>query len=535
MIQTETRKAGPYLTNGVTTQFDFAFKVFETTDVVVTKALLSTGAETVLVEDTNYTITLNADQNVSPGGTITTVLTYDTGSSITISSDIPNTQGVDLTSGGGFYPDVIEDAFDRSVALVQQLVERNDRSLRAPVSDDEALDDLPPAVERASSFLAFDADGQPIASGGSPGSVAVSTYMETVLGANAAITAKGLLEIQNRNWLLNAGFEVAQRGTSFTSTTNPANNDDTYLFDQWILLSDGNDTVDVSQNTTAADLYPAARAGIKLDVETEDRKFGIFQILDAKRSAALWQQGGGSVSLSFGAKSSAAGLTLVRAAVLVWTGTADTVTSDPISAWNNEGTNPTLVANWAYANTPATLTALSSTPQLFEIEGIALNQAGVTNIGVLIWCDDLNTTVGDLLTISAPKLEFDINCSVYTATDPAEDFYACQEYFWRQTRETASHIIAAGYHSSTTAGLTHLRYPRMMRIAPTFSVSAVGDFIVTQAGSANIDTTNLTAATLTRGGATLSHVVAAGLTAGDGTLLSFDATAGGFIQFSAEL
>lgn len=54
-----------------------------------------------------------------------------------------------------------------------------------------------------------------------------------------------------RNHLINGAMMVAQRGTSFTSTTTPANNDDTYLLDRWILLSDGNDIVDVTQATEA--------------------------------------------------------------------------------------------------------------------------------------------------------------------------------------------------------------------------------------------------------------------------------------------
>ena len=40
----------------------------------------------------------------------------------------------------------------------------------------------------------------------------------------------------SRNYLLNPDFSVAQRGTSFTSTSSPANSDDTFLLDRWILL-----------------------------------------------------------------------------------------------------------------------------------------------------------------------------------------------------------------------------------------------------------------------------------------------------------
>src|SRR3990167_2173339 len=82
------------------------------------------------------------------------------------------------------------------------------------------------------------------------------------------------------NFIHNPDFAVASRGTSFTSATSPANNDDTYLFPRWILLAEGNDTVDVTQNT--AERPDGAYACIALDVETGNRKFGIFQVLEAR-------------------------------------------------------------------------------------------------------------------------------------------------------------------------------------------------------------------------------------------------------------
>ena len=50
------------------------------------------------------------------------------------------------------------------------------------------------------------------------------------------------------NFILNSGFRVAQRGITFDASTTPANDDDTYLLDQWILLSEVNDVVDVTQH-----------------------------------------------------------------------------------------------------------------------------------------------------------------------------------------------------------------------------------------------------------------------------------------------
>ena len=70
-ISTTDRKAGPFDGNDVTVAFPFTFKVFSTADLYVVKADTATGNETVLVLDSDFTVSLNADQDVNPGGTLT--------------------------------------------------------------------------------------------------------------------------------------------------------------------------------------------------------------------------------------------------------------------------------------------------------------------------------------------------------------------------------------------------------------------------------------------------------------------------------
>ena len=192
-ISTENRKAGPYACNGATVVFNFTFKVFVAADVVVTHAT-SAGVESTLTLNTDYTVALNADQNVNPGGSITTVATYASGITITITSAVTKTQSTDLTSGGSWYPDVVEDMVDRAVINIQQHAVLFDRVLKGPVSDASPIAELPTATARASTFLAFDADGDPIASSGSAGQPA-STFADTLLddtSASAMLTTLGV-------------------------------------------------------------------------------------------------------------------------------------------------------------------------------------------------------------------------------------------------------------------------------------------------------------------------------------------------------
>lgn len=161
-ISSTTRKAGPFDGNGVTTSFPFTFKVFSTGDITVVRTMPS-GIEETLVLDSDYSVTLNGDQDANPGGTITYPISGDPlpdGWRLTAVGDLDNLQPTDITNGGGFYPQVIENALDRVTMLIQQLEEELGRTIRIAVSDDttEGLE-LPAQDGRAARILGFDADG----------------------------------------------------------------------------------------------------------------------------------------------------------------------------------------------------------------------------------------------------------------------------------------------------------------------------------------------------------------------------------------
>lgn len=135
-ISSTARRAGPYLGNGAATSFAFTFKVFSTADISVVVAD-SAGVETALVLDTDYTVTLNANQETSPGGSVTYPISgsaLQTGNSLVIVGDLPYDQPLDIPAGGNFNPVSIENELDRIVMQIQQLDERVDRSVTAAVS-----------------------------------------------------------------------------------------------------------------------------------------------------------------------------------------------------------------------------------------------------------------------------------------------------------------------------------------------------------------------------------------------------------------
>lgn len=161
-ISSNTRKAGPYDGNGVTTAFPFEFKIFKKQDIAVTLTDIN-GADSTLTLDSAYSVTLNANQDANPGGTITYPISGSplaTGTKLTISGALEETQGTDITNAGGFFPQVVEDALDRVTILVQQIREFVTRSIKFPVSDDALNTTLPGASQRANKAMVFGPNGE---------------------------------------------------------------------------------------------------------------------------------------------------------------------------------------------------------------------------------------------------------------------------------------------------------------------------------------------------------------------------------------
>lgn len=153
------RKAGPFNGDDVTLVFAFTYKIFAEADVLVVLTD-SAGIEAVQVLTTDYSVTLNTDQNVSPGGTITMVVEPATGELLTIGSDMAEDQPAEIRNQGPYLPDVLENMVDRNAISNQQSEEKITRSLKIPISDDPSrIVELPTEALRANKVLAFGANG----------------------------------------------------------------------------------------------------------------------------------------------------------------------------------------------------------------------------------------------------------------------------------------------------------------------------------------------------------------------------------------
>lgn len=110
------RSREDYTGNGATTSYPYQFRIYEATDLVVTRADTD-GNETTLVLNTDYTVT-GVGKYAGGNVVLTTVLL--TGYRLAIERALPITQETDLRNQGAYFAETHEDVFDRTIMLLQR-------------------------------------------------------------------------------------------------------------------------------------------------------------------------------------------------------------------------------------------------------------------------------------------------------------------------------------------------------------------------------------------------------------------------------
>lgn len=471
---TATNRSVEYTGDGATTSLAVTFPFIESDDLQVISTVISTGAETTLTENTHYTVS-GGDYATGTVTVITPATNFPSTVTWTIKRVTDNTQETDYVENSAFSAESHEKALDKLTYQAQEVSNDYARVLKQPVSDDNTIGELPTATDRASTYLGFDASGDPTALSAPTDTALTTSFSETLLDDTTAAAARTTLGAQQDvvttrgdliyanstpaaarlaigasgtvltsdgtdpawtlpadpadNLLINGEFQVGQRGTSFTAATSVTNSDDTYLLDRWILISDGNDRVDVTQETTT---IPAGGSyAVKLDVETvsaTSEKFGLVQIVENRVARKAI---GGTVSLSFKARTTSSAVENLGAAVLAWDSTSDAVTSDVVSAWGAEGAEPTWATNWTRegSDPSSDLKALTNSYQTFKVEGVSVDTASAANIAVVIWADDTDLTAGDLVYITDVQLEVSDVATSFIRRPLEHEILRCQRYY----------------------------------------------------------------------------------------------------------
>lgn len=297
------RLAGPYIGDGTGQKtFSFGFFVFTEGDVYVATAATENGASSTLQQGTDYTVTLNSDQEASPGGTIT--LTAEAGLAdgavLVIGSDVNYTQTLDLTNYTRFPPARISEELDRIVVQIQQLVEILGRTVKVDATDTMTPEELKQQLLDAANTATIVAKGYAEAAAASAADAKQSRddILDHKQGIVDAVTAEGdkqnqrlvtegdtqigRIQAETDNTLIANGMGCAERFWTLSADT-PAGTDITipsgikYLVNRhhlrvaWngLVLAIGQNFTEVGAEDTFSSTFRLtfdAKAGDEIDV-----------------------------------------------------------------------------------------------------------------------------------------------------------------------------------------------------------------------------------------------------------------------------
>lgn len=151
-----------YVGTGLVDTYGFNWRIWDPAeDLLVTQRDATSDVETTLVYLTDFTVPVN-DINNFNGGNITLVAgDLPSGDALSIRFGGDAQQDSDIRNQGGLFLESIEDALDKVARYTQSNQEVVERSLRSGETETGVSMVLP--YDRASRYLAFDANKEPIA------------------------------------------------------------------------------------------------------------------------------------------------------------------------------------------------------------------------------------------------------------------------------------------------------------------------------------------------------------------------------------
>lgn len=153
-----TAPRNDYTGDGATSVYNYTFRIFESSDLLVTKQDTS-GTMTTLALTTDYTVT---GVNKTTGGTVTLVAgNLPSGYKLTIRFKRTPKQSTDLRNQGSFFAETHETKFDELTRYAQQHDDDISRSLRLPEAEagSAATTQIPTVANRSGKVLGFDGSG----------------------------------------------------------------------------------------------------------------------------------------------------------------------------------------------------------------------------------------------------------------------------------------------------------------------------------------------------------------------------------------
>ena len=193
-VSTTTNKI-QYTGDGTANARTFPFKIYQESDLVVISREISTGLETTLTLNTDYTVSGVGGSS----GSVTPLAVWPATHKYTIKCILPLTQESNLIDNDS-PAETIETQLDRQTKIAQQLQEQVDRGIKFPPTFTGSVYTLP--SPEANKAIGWDASGSALCNlsnlTGSASAVAVTPYMLTLLDDTSAGAARTTLGVASK-------------------------------------------------------------------------------------------------------------------------------------------------------------------------------------------------------------------------------------------------------------------------------------------------------------------------------------------------
>ena len=361
--------------------------------------------------------------------------------------------------------------------------------------------------------------GLPVKANYAAGDILTATNMNDLSGTfNQVATSYG--QAAGKNAIYNSGFDIAQRGTSFTGVAG-----DAYNLDQWVFwATSGGQSNTVSQQAIGnLSVSPnqairyAGRYGRTAGTSNTGGRI-LFQQLETADSLRF---AGQTVTLSFYARAGAnysATSGILGSSIVSGTGTDQKYYNFTGSA-NVAGINAALTTSW----------------QRFTVSGTVATNA--TQIALAFVSIPTGTAgAADYFEITGVQLEVGSVATPYSRSGGSiqGELAMCQRYYWRSIGVAAYQNHCLGYANNLTDADFSIPLPVQMRVVPTaieFSLLGVHLPGIFASTFTNVILGNGS----TRNAGNIVGLGASGLTQYRPYFLSNANNSSGYIAFTAEL
>jgi hypothetical protein len=322
------------------------------------------------------------------------------------------------------------------------------------------------------------------------------------------------------NPFLNSAFEVWQRGTSFTGSSQGV-----YTADRWTI--GGTRSWAVSrQSTNDTTNLPFIQYCARVQRPNGDTSGVSLTLVQSWETVNSIPFAGKTVTMSFYARAGAnfsPTSSVLSANLYTGTGTDQSAWGTYTGATLALSTSATLTTTWQRFTVTGTLaaTATEITPQF-----------GYTPTGTA-GANDWFEITGVQLDVGSVALPF----RTYGGTIQGE-LAACQRYYFRTSPASAQRIFGSGFNQGTTTATAVVVYPVTMRVRPTAleQSGTAADYAIAHGNGTETAFSAVPTFgpyTTDRAG-TVNATVASGLTAGQGSFIISNGSAA-YLGWSAEL